>query len=222
MTKRPWRSKGKQYNKVHPVMTPGACVSLDQLEYPTPGFIAQLKEGQTKHRYRSATIFVDHASRLSYFHLQKMLTSAETVESKQAFESYARNQSVTVQYYHTYNGKFVDNAFIQSVVDIGQTISYCGVNAHFQNEISEKRIRDLQEQDRKQLLHAKSRWPLAIKINLWTYALQKAKNLHNSLPDREDGSYPIERFGRVPVAPRIAHNHTFVCPIYDLTARLQG
>ena len=31
MTKRPWRSKGKQANKVHTVTTPGACVSVDQL-----------------------------------------------------------------------------------------------------------------------------------------------------------------------------------------------
>jgi hypothetical protein len=38
-----------------------------------------------------------------------------------------------------------------------QTISFCGVNAHFQNGIAEKIIRDIQEQARTMLLHAKSR-----------------------------------------------------------------
>jgi hypothetical protein len=47
----------------------------------------------------------------------------------------------------------------------GQTISFCGVNAHFQNGIAEKMIRDLQESTRKQLLHTKARWPKAVELN---------------------------------------------------------
>jgi len=38
-----------------------------------------------------------------------------------------------------------------------QTISFCGVNAHFQNGIAERRIRDLREGGRKLLIHVKSR-----------------------------------------------------------------
>ena len=159
---------------------------------------------------------------MSYVHIQKTLTSADTVKAKRVFEAYARNKSVTVQHYHTDNGKFADYAFIQSVVETGQMISHRGVNAHFQNGIAEKIIRDLQEQACKQLLHAKSRWTSAIEINLWPYALRNANNLRNSLPDREDGSYPIKQFGRVLVASHITHNHTFGCPVYALTARLQG
>ena len=38
----------------------------------------------------------------------------------------------------------------------GQIISFCGVNAHNQNGLAKKATRDLQEQARKSLLHAKT------------------------------------------------------------------
>jgi hypothetical protein len=200
----------------------GDCVSIDQLESPTLGFIAQLKGALTKKRYRAAMVFVDHASRLSYIHLEQGLTSAETVEAKRAFEAYARSHGVSIKHYHADNGRFADNAFIDSVARSGQTISYYGVNAHFQNGVAEKRIRDLQEQARKQLLHAKSRWPSAIGINLWPYALRTANDIRNTIPDKEDGSSPLERFCRTNVSPKLRHNHTFGCPVYALDNRLQA
>ena len=46
----------------------------------------------------------------------------------------------------------VDNGFIQACKDNNQGIAYCGVNAHFQNSIAEKRIQDLREQARTMLL----------------------------------------------------------------------
>jgi hypothetical protein len=223
MTKRPWRTKAQQNkSKIKSVTRPGDCVSIDQLESPTPGFVAQLKGALTKKRYRAATVFVDHASRLSYIHLQQGLTSEETVEAKRAFEAYARSHGVSIKHYHADNGRFADNAFIDSIARSGQTISYCGVNAHFQNGVAEKRIRDLQEQARKQLLHAKSRWPSAIEINLWPYALRTANDIRNTIPDKEDGSSPLERFCRTNVSPKLRHNHTFGCPVYALDNRLQA
>ena len=84
------------------------------------------------------------------------MTSSETVQAKQAFESYARTFSVKVKHYHADNGHFADKAFMQDVAKNGQTISFCSINAHFQNGIAEKRIRDLQESTCKQLLHAKA------------------------------------------------------------------
>ena len=129
---------------------------------------------------------------------------------------------MSVRHYHADNGRFADNEFIKSVNSSGQMISYCGVNAHFQNGIAEKQIRDLQEQARKQLLHAKSRWPSAVELNLWPYALRNANELRNTLPDKEDGSSPIERFCQTNVSPEIKHNHTFGCPVYALHNRLQA
>ena len=89
-------------------------------------------------------------------HLQRGLSSEETVETKKVFEAYARTYRVKVKPYHADNGRFADNALQQSVNQEYQKISHCGVNAHFQNGKVEKRIRDIQERSRKQLRHTKA------------------------------------------------------------------
>ena len=76
------------------------------------GFVAQLKGILTKRRYRAATVFVDHYSRIRYVHLMSRLSSEETVKAKQAFERWAADQGVTIKHYHCDNGRFADNAFI--------------------------------------------------------------------------------------------------------------
>jgi hypothetical protein len=178
MTKKPWRNKGKSPKGVgHLATAPGQMMSVDHLESSAAGFISQLKGKLTRRRYKAATIFVDNFSRMSYFHLQESLTSADTVEAKEAFEAFSRNMGVMIQHYHADNGIFVDNGLMNAVKKKQQTISFCGVNAHFQNGIAEKRIRDLQEQACTMLLHAKSRWPKRVSIHLWPYALRSANQL---------------------------------------------
>jgi hypothetical protein len=109
-THKPWRTKSKN-RKIHSATTPGACVSVDQMESRVVGFVAQLKGRLTTGRYRVATIFVDHYSQLGYVHLQKDSSSKETLRAKDAFEIYARDRGVRVQHYHADNGHFVDNAW---------------------------------------------------------------------------------------------------------------
>jgi hypothetical protein len=138
------------------------------------GFIAQLKGTLTKKCYTVATVLVDHYSRLKYIHLVTKLTSEETIEAKQAFKHFAE------QHYHCDNGQFADNVFKNSCSAKGQQLTFCGVNAHFQNGIAEKAIRDLQESAQKQLLHVRHRWPAAIYLALWPYALRSAVHLHNT------------------------------------------
>jgi hypothetical protein len=204
------------------VTRPGDFVSVDQLESSTPGFFAQLTGILTKRRYTCATVFVDHFSRFEYVHMQQHLTSDELVEAKHAFEAFSRSQGVTIKHYHADNGIFADNAFIKDIREAipSQSITHCGVNAYFQNGIAEKRIRDLQEPARKQLLHAKARWPAAVTTNFWPYALRNTHHMRNSLPDSKDGTCPSERFSGVEVAPNLKSNHTFGCPVYDLNRKL--
>jgi hypothetical protein len=83
MTKKPWSSKGNNPKGVgHLATSPGQMVSVDQLDSSAAGFISQLKGRLTRRRYKAATVFVDHFSRMSYVHLQESLTSADTVEAK--------------------------------------------------------------------------------------------------------------------------------------------
>ena len=145
-TKKPWRTKAKAEKTPKVSITkPGDCISMDQLESSTPGLVAQLKGIPTKARYCAATVFVDHYSGLAFVYLQRTLSSEETVQAKHAFEAFASSHGVTIKHYHGDNGRFQDNAFRESILRAHQGLSFCGVNAHFQNGIAEKRIRDLQD-----------------------------------------------------------------------------
>jgi hypothetical protein len=68
-TKRPWCTKG-QSGTIQPVTAPRQCVSVEQLESPVAGFVGLNKDYFFCKRYKVATIFVDHFSRLSYVYLQ--------------------------------------------------------------------------------------------------------------------------------------------------------
>ena len=130
--------KGKPSNPSRVATEPGQIVSVDQLESPTPGFIAQLKGTLTKQRYEYTTVFVDQYSQLSYVYLQRTITSDETVQAKIAFERYSQERGVHIHHYHADNGRFADKSFINNCQINNQCLTYCGVNAHFQNGIAEK------------------------------------------------------------------------------------
>ena len=63
-TRRSWRDKAVPWNTggTNIIRRPGDCVSIDQLESPTPGFIGQIKGWLMTDRYTAATVFVDHFS----------------------------------------------------------------------------------------------------------------------------------------------------------------
>ena len=159
MTKKPWRTKGRntggQVGRILKITSPGQCVSVIMLESRQVGFIAHMKGRLTKKRYRYATVFVDHFSDLKYVDCMSEITLEETIYAKKSFERYAAGFNVRVEHYHCDNGRFADNSIIQHCAGMGQGITYCGVNAHFQNGRAEKAIRDLQTMARKMILHAK-------------------------------------------------------------------
>ncbi len=143
-------------------------------------------------------------------------SSIETVAAKCAFEAFAAQRGIRIQHYHCDNGRFSDNAFKQACHDARQQLTFCGVNAHFQNGIAERSIRDLSESARKQLLHARARWPAAVHFALWPYALRNAALLHNNLPVLEDGTSRLELFSSIRVGANMKHMHTFGCPVFAL------
>ena len=214
-TRRPWRTKAEP-NRIQPIKItkPGQCVSVDQMQSSTPGFVAQMKGQLTRLRYTGATIFVDHFSRLCYVHPQKSLSAEETLQAKHEFEAFAASHNVKVKHYHADNGRFAENAWINDLSNKGQTISYCGVEAHHQNGIAEKTIRDLQDQARTMILHAKHRWPSVITHHLWPYALRLANTIRNNTPREFGTPSPLELFTESPVRANLEHFHTFGCPVF--------
>ena len=222
MTKRPWRVKGDDKGTAKMATYPGQVVSIDQLESTSPGFIAQLKVTLTQQRYRYATVFVNQFSRYMFVYLQKHITSQETVMAKHAFERATEQHGVTIKRYHADNGRFADNAFIQDCQANRQILSYCGVNAHFQNRIAECRIQDLQEQTRTSMLYAMNKWKKMVIINLWPYAMRHANDVANATPRKGQELSPLEMFSGVRIAPKIRHFHAFGCPTYVLDNALQS
>jgi hypothetical protein len=214
-TKRPWRTKGGA-SSIKTATKPGQCVSVDQLESPVAGFIGQNKGSFFTKRYRVATVFVDHFSRLSYIYLQESTNGEQTLAAKRSFEAYAASHGVRVLQYHADNGRFSENLFTQHCESNGQIVSLCGVHAHFQNGIAEKRIRDLTERARTSLLHAMHRWPSAVTINLWPYALRCVNDVYISTPHLKTGHSPLERFSDTAIRPKVLNFHPPFCPVYVL------
>jgi hypothetical protein len=144
MTKIPWRGKEtKASHEVFIATKPGECVSVDQMASTEVGFFAQMKGKLTKKRFRCATIFIDHYSRLRFVNLQIDDSSAETLVAKCAFETFAAEHGMKILHYHCDNERFHDNAFKQACHNARQQLTVCGVNAHFQNGIAEHSIHNL-------------------------------------------------------------------------------
>jgi hypothetical protein len=160
---------------------------------------------------------------LSYVHLQKSTNANETVEAKVAFERFANASGVKILHYHADNGVFADNKFKAHVASQNQTLTFCGVNAHFQNRLAKRRIRKLTKHARTMLIHEQKRWPSTITANLWPYALRQANDLLNGTPNIPlDGKIPNNVFARTDVAPNPKHWFAFGCPVYVLDDHLQA
>ena len=156
-------------------------------------------------------------------HLQQSLSSNDTLAAKRAFETFGTKHNVIIKHYHADDGRFADNAFLQDVQEQKQSISFCAVNAHFQNGIAEKKIRDLSEMARKQLFHAKARWSSAIHLCLWPFALRNAAYIQNNMPSiHNNGLSSIEIFSQATVSPNMKRHHTFGCPVFALDNSLQS
>jgi hypothetical protein len=97
-----------------------------------------------------------------------------------------------------------------------QQLTFCGINAHFQNGIAERFIRNLSESMRKQMLRAHACWPQAVHFALWPYTLCNTALLHNSLPVLEDGTSRLELFSSIRVGCNMKHVQTLGCPVFVL------
>jgi hypothetical protein len=149
-------------------------------------------------------------------HLQKTTNAEETVEAKEALELFASSHGVQILHDHADNGRFAENRFRKAVIERPQTLSFCGVNAHFQNGMAERRIRELQDHALTMLIHASKRWPSAIDPHLWPYALRKANEALNSTPNMKKKQIPIELFSMSKVSFNPKDCYQFGTPVYVL------
>ena len=127
-----------------------------------------------------------------------------------------------ILHYHADNGRFADTAFIQDCQANRQSLSYCSVNAHFQNDIAERHIHDLQERTQTSMLYAMNKWKNMVIICLWLYTMRHANDVANATPRKGEELSLLEKFSGVQVAPKLRHFHAFGCPTYVLDNALQS
>ena len=120
------------------------------------------------------------------------------------------------------NGIFKAKEWIEACTAKEQGLTFAAVNAHFQNGICEKRIRDLQDITRTQLIHAHSRWQKCITAHLWAYALRHSNNILNNTPNPKDKQNRTaqELFDKSAVNINKKHWQPFGCPVYVLNDAL--
>jgi hypothetical protein len=92
-----------------------------------------------------ATILVDHYSDYTFVYLQRTTSAQDTLAAKHEFERSTRSMGISIERYHSDNGRFAENFWQEDLRHQKQYGSYCGVNAHHQIGKIEKRILDLQD-----------------------------------------------------------------------------
>jgi len=150
------------------------------------------------------------------------MSTAETLEAKHSFESFAATHKIKISHYHADNGRFAEYIWVLDTKKQGQGISYCGVEAHFQNGTAKKAVRDLQDQARTMPIHAHHRWPQAVTHHLWPYAIRMANSARNSVATEFDQPSPLELFSGVKIQNNINHFHTFGCPVFAHEPKLRN
>ena len=162
--RRPWRSKSTKDGKTSvlrspEVKQPGQCIAVDQIVSAQPGLVPQDKGQLTRSRIWGCTVFVDYAESLVSVILMRDLGTESTMAAKQEFEDKCATRGVRVQHYHADNGRFAEPAWKEDCKQKGQKLTFCGVGAHHQNAIVERKIKDLTLTARTLLLHAMRYWP---------------------------------------------------------------
>ena len=205
-------------------MQPGDCVSMDQYESPVRGRLSHtFGKENPNHQYRGGTILCDHSSGFIQAHHQTSLGMGETLQGKHAFESFARQFGIKIKAYHADNAPFDSQAMHADIETQGQTLTFSGVGAHFQNGVAERAIQTITTSARAMMMHMLINWPGAFSADLWPFAMDQAVALWNHLPRSRSGLSPIELFTgtRLPDSNVVQRARVWGCPVFVLDPKLQ-
>jgi hypothetical protein len=203
-------------------VVPGQRIFVDQYESRSPGRTFASKGASSSLKFVGGTLFYDAASGYISIQHQHGLTSAETIQSKIKFEQEAHQNGVTVGEYHTDNGVFTAQTFMEEIASKGQGIQFSGVSAHHQNGAAENGIKVVVRNARTMMLHVALRWPGYADQDLWPMAMCHAVHLWNHTPKIATGLAPVEIFsGSKSDHGHLLNAHPWGCPVYILEPKLR-
>ena len=147
--------------------------------------------------------------------MMRSKTAVQEVQSKKAFEAFAKAHEIEVKHYHADNGIFTAKLWREDCIEEGQGLTFAGVNAHHHNGRAERKIHSLQDLARPMMIHAHHRWNSAITSTLWTYAVRyAADSLNNSACKRLNWkATPLQVFSRSAVDINSIHWIPLFCHV---------
>jgi hypothetical protein len=206
-------------------LLPGELVSMDSIVISIPGRPFDGRGGNVDNYYCGATIFHDAATNIVKVYPQVSLSASDTLLSKNKFESYLWDTAaIRVKHYHSDQGIFVSKKFKDDCASKLQEQSFSAVGAKWQNGFAESAVKLIFWRARHMLLHASLHWSSHDADNpaLWPQAVEYATWIHNRLPATSHGYSPLELLTRSKSDHAdLLRCHTFGCPTYVLTAKLQ-
>jgi len=164
-------------------LKPGSKISCDQYHSREPGFVANnngLVLSKVSAHY--GTIMVDHASDFIFHFIQTSADGVQTVDAKHKFETFAKSCNVEINHYHADNKIFNNHLFKESCITAQQTQSFCGVSAHHQNGVAERKIATVISLARAMLFNAMIKWPKHVHLGFWPFAVHYAVDILNNTP----------------------------------------
>jgi hypothetical protein len=204
------------------MLLPGDRIFCDHLESRVKGRLFHTAGREPlSDKFRGCMIFCDASLGLIHIEHQVTLNASDTVHSKDSIERMALTHGVFVESYHTDNGTFKSQQFVQEIATNVQSIRFSGVGAKWQNGVAEGGIRIIVSKARTMMIHAALSWPEVEDDTLWPMALSHAAYLYNHTPHELTGIAPIEIFSRTINDGQALRNlHPWGCPAYVLDPRL--
>ena len=197
-------------------------MSCDHYHSREPGLLAN-NNGQIlmKKHARCGTVMVDHTSDYVFHFIQTSIEGSQTLDDGHAFETFSESCGVKTKHCHADNHVLNHALFKESSISVRQTQSFCGVNAHHQNGVTERKIRTIVSLACAMMFNAMIKWPSPVHLELWPRAINCAIEILNSTP-RSSGFTPKEIFGGTKGDRFFRNFHTFGSPDFVLDPSLQA
>ena len=143
----------------------------------------------------------------------------QTIQAKVAFERELAKYNMRVTEHRADNGRFADVGFKAKVEKCNQTMSYCGVGAHYQNGFAKNYIGKITTRARVMLLHAKRFWPEAITPILWPFAVAQTIEIENTLVLDSSGRSALQKLTTTDAPIALRDQHTWRYLVYVLEGK---
>ena len=135
------------------------------------------------------TVFVDHASDFVKKYNQVSLGAADTVWSKERYEHQGTKVGVHIKEYHRNTGVYKYALLSDAVDKRHKKMTFYGVGAHGQNDVTECAIQTIIRSTRTMMRHQDLHWPAHFDMRLWPFALEHVVYLWNPLPN---GAFQVD------------------------------